>query len=69
TQENVTDLSGRGVGMEAVEREVKLLGGSIKVTSELNRGTRFDIRVPYILDLRKKMPSLTVVAGGQRPSA
>lgn len=51
TRENVTDLSGHGVGMEVVEREVKLLGGSIKVYSELYRGTRFDIRVPYILDL------------------
>lgn len=63
TQDNVTDLSGRGVGLEAVEREVKLLGGSIKVSSELYKGTRFDIRVPYILDLRKRAPSLTVVAG------
>jgi len=51
TNESVTDISGRGVGMEAVEREVKLLGGSIKVYSELYHGTRFDIRVPYILDL------------------
>jgi len=51
TRENVTDLSGHGVGMEVVEREAKLLGGSIKVYSELYRGTRFDIRVPYILDL------------------
>lgn len=51
TRDNVTDLSGQGVGMEAVEREVKLLGGEIKVYSELYRGTRFDIRIPHILDL------------------
>ncbi len=51
TRENVTDLSGHGVGMEAVEREVKILGGTIKVYSELYRGTRFDIRIPYIFDL------------------
>jgi two-component system chemotaxis sensor kinase CheA len=49
TRDDVTDLSGRGVGMEAVEREVKLLGGTIKVFSEPYRGTRFDIMVPYVL--------------------
>ncbi|MFY9287008.1 MAG: ATP-binding protein [Alphaproteobacteria bacterium] len=54
TRENVTDLSGHGVGMEAVDREVRQLGGVIKVYSELYRGTRFDIRVPYILDLHGK---------------
>lgn len=51
TSENVTDLSGQGVGMEAVEREVKQLGGSIKVYSELYKGVRFDIHIPYRLDL------------------
>ena len=62
TRENVTDLSGHGVGMEAVEREVKNLGGSIKVYSELYRGTRFDIRVPYILDLQRKPQNAPVMA-------
>jgi chemotaxis protein histidine kinase CheA len=52
TRDNVTDLSGQGVGMEAVEREVRLLGGTIKVYSELYHGVRFDIRVPYSMDLR-----------------
>ena len=51
TREKITDLSGRGVGLEAVHREVQLLGGQIKVYSELQRGTRFDIRVPYTFDL------------------
>lgn len=51
TRDQVTDLSGRGVGLEAVEREVKALGGTIKVFSELYRGTRFDIRLPNSLDL------------------
>lgn len=50
TRDSVTDLSGRGVGMEAVDREVKLLGGTIRVLSELYKGTRFDIRLPYTLD-------------------
>jgi two-component system chemotaxis sensor kinase CheA len=51
TRENVTELSGRGVGLEVVEREVNLLGGKIRVQSELYRGTKFDIAIPYSLDL------------------
>ncbi|MDE2029403.1 MAG: Hpt domain-containing protein [Alphaproteobacteria bacterium] len=51
TRDSVTDLSGRGVGMEAVEREVKELGGSIEVFSEMFQGTRFEIRVPYTLQI------------------
>jgi len=62
TRDNVTDLSGHGVGMEAVEREVNLLGGTIKVYSELYRGTRFDIRVPYIFDLNGKQESKPAAA-------
>jgi two-component system chemotaxis sensor kinase CheA len=54
TRDALTELSGQGVGMEAVEREVKNLGGSIRVVSELYRGTRIEIRIPYILDLRHK---------------
>jgi len=51
TRETVTDMSGHGVGMEAVEREVQNMGGTIEVFSELYRGTRFEIRVPYILSV------------------
>jgi two-component system chemotaxis sensor kinase CheA len=60
TKDNVTDLSGRGVGLEAVEREIKLLGGSIRVTSELYKGTRFEIKIPRIMELQKQ-PSLSVM--------
>jgi chemotaxis protein histidine kinase CheA len=52
TADEVTALSGRGVGMEAVEMEVSKLAGSIRVTSELYKGASFDIRVPYIMHLR-----------------
>lgn len=57
TCDYITDLSGHGVGMEAVEREVRLLGGTIKVHSELYKGTSFDIRVPYVLDLLARTPA------------
>lgn len=51
TREDVNIISGRGVGLEAVEREVRLLGGEIRVSSELYKGATFDIRIPYRLDI------------------
>lgn len=51
TKENVSLISGRGVGLEAVDREVSLLGGTIKVTSEIYKGAKFIIRIPYSVDL------------------
>jgi len=55
TKDAVTELSGRGIGMEAVEREVVLLGGTIKVASELYLGTTFDIRIPYSIELPQRV--------------
>lgn len=52
TSQAVTELSGRGVGMNVVKREVEDLKGSIEVFSELYRGTRFEIRVPYLMAVR-----------------
>jgi two-component system chemotaxis sensor kinase CheA len=52
TRDSVTDMSGRGVGLEAVKREVDLLGGTIKVYSEIQAGTKFDIKIPYSLDFQ-----------------
>jgi len=51
TSETVTNISGRGIGMEAVELEVKKLGGTIRVDSQLYKGTSFEIRVPYRVDI------------------
>jgi len=69
TRDSITDLSGHGVGMEAVEREVKLLGGTIAVQSELYKGTRFDIRIPYLLDLEDPKTVVPPPRNGQAPSA
>jgi two-component system chemotaxis sensor kinase CheA len=49
TAENVTDVSGRGVGMDVVKRNITLLGGSIDVDSELDKGSTFSIRLPLTL--------------------
>jgi two-component system chemotaxis sensor kinase CheA len=43
----VTDLSGRGVGMDVVRTNLDLIGGKIEITSRAQAGTTFTIRLPY----------------------
>jgi len=49
TAEKTTDLSGRGVGMDVVRRNIKELGGSVELKSELGRGTTTTITLPLTL--------------------
>lgn len=49
TADEVTNLSGRGVGMDVVNRNIDALRGQISVKSELGAGTRFIIRLPLTL--------------------
>ncbi len=49
TVEQVSDLSGRGVGMDVVRRNIKDLGGRVEVKSEMGVGTSFTIRLPLTL--------------------
>ncbi len=49
TAEVVTDVSGRGVGMDVVRRNIRSLGGTIEVKSEAGVGSRFTIRLPLTL--------------------
>jgi len=60
TRDDVTEMSGRGIGMNVVKREVDSLGGEIKVFSSLYLGTKFEIRVPYMLSIDNKKPSPSV---------
>lgn len=60
TKAQVTDISGRGVGMDVVQSRIRELSGSIQIQSELGRGTRFLIRVPLTLAI---LPTLLVQAG------
>ncbi|MBN1209029.1 MAG: chemotaxis protein CheA [Myxococcaceae bacterium] len=46
TAKDVTDISGRGVGMDAVKRVVENVGGTLEIDSEKGRGTRFTLRLP-----------------------
>jgi two-component system chemotaxis sensor kinase CheA len=49
TSEQVSELSGRGVGMDVVRKNVEALGGSISVRTRAGHGTRFTIRLPLTL--------------------
>lgn len=49
TARELTDISGRGVGMDVVRRNIKELGGSIEIDSSRGAGTKFTIRLPLTL--------------------
>ncbi|RKG85660.1 hybrid sensor histidine kinase/response regulator [Corallococcus sp. CA049B] len=53
TREQVSELSGRGVGMDVVKRKVETLGGSVGVQSRQGRGTTITLRLPQSLALMK----------------
>ena len=51
TNEKVTDISGRGVGMDVVKTKIAALGGTVDVISEMNKGTSFVIKLPLTLQI------------------
>ena len=63
TAEQITKISGRGVGMDVVKRNLDRIGGTIDVQTEPHKGTTMKLRVPITLAI---IPVLIVVAGKQR---
>ncbi|MCC5915399.1 MAG: chemotaxis protein CheA [Balneolaceae bacterium] len=55
SKDQVTDLSGRGVGMDVVRRNIEQLQGKIEVTSELGKGTKISIELPFTLAITDGM--------------
>ena len=55
TADKVTQVSGRGVGMDVVNSEVKQLGGSLRIDSEPGKGTTFTVRLPFTLALNQAL--------------
>ena len=61
-RERVTDVSGRGVGLDAVHEMVKAVRGTVRIFSEPGRGARFVMQLPLTLSV---MRSLLVEVGGE----
>ncbi len=59
TAEQVTQISGRGVGMDVVHSEVKQLGGSMSIESTPGEGTRFLIRLPFTVSVNRALMVLS----------
>ncbi len=55
TAGKVTQVSGRGVGMDVVANELKQLGGFLKIDSELGKGAVFTIRIPFTLAIAQAL--------------
>jgi two-component system chemotaxis sensor kinase CheA len=63
TAEKVTNVSGRGVGMDVVKTNVEKIGGTVDVQSSLGRGTTVRVKIPLTLAI---IPALIVTCGGDR---
>lgn len=55
TAKQVTQISGRGVGMDVVSNEVKELGGTLSIQSSLGKGTTFVVRLPLTLAINQAL--------------
>ncbi len=63
TAERVTNLSGRGVGMDVVKTNVEKIGGTVDVRSVRGAGTTLQLKIPLTLAI---VPALIVTSGAQR---
>jgi len=61
TAKKVTDLSGRGVGLDVVKTNIEVMNGSVRVESELGKGTTFILTLPLTLAV---IPALLVTTAG-----
>ena len=55
TAGNVTQVAGRGVGMDVVANEIKKLGGSLQISSVTGQGTNFTVRLPFTLAITQAL--------------
>lgn len=63
TADKITNVSGRGVGMDVVKTNIEKIGGSVDVLSEAGQGTTLKIKIPLTLAI---IPALIVTSGGER---
>lgn len=62
TAEKITNISGRGVGMDVVKKNIQSIGGQVELQSTVGTGTKVKIRIPLTLAI---IPGLVVRGGGQ----
>ena len=55
TATEVTQISGRGVGMDVVSSEIKQMGGTVSLESDVGQGTRITIRLPFTLAMSRAL--------------
>ncbi len=63
TAEKLTDVSGRGVGMDVVRRNIQSLGGNIEIISEIGKGSTIAIHLPLTLAI---MDGQSIAVGDER---
>jgi two-component system chemotaxis sensor kinase CheA len=63
TAEKITNVSGRGVGMDVVKTNIEKIGGTVDLQSKFGQGTTLRIRIPLTLAI---IPALVVTSGGER---
>jgi two-component system chemotaxis sensor kinase CheA len=63
TAEKVTNVSGRGVGMDVVKTNVEKIGGTVDVQSTAGKGTTVKVKIPLTLAI---IPALMMTSGGER---
>ena len=63
TAEKVTNVSGRGVGMDVVKTNIEKIGGTVDVHSKIGAGTTVRMKIPLTLAI---IPALIVTSGGER---
>lgn len=63
TAKEVTDVSGRGVGMDAVRSKIESLGGNVELDTRMGQGSRFTIRLPLTLAI---IQALLITVGDEK---
>jgi two-component system chemotaxis sensor kinase CheA len=63
TAETVTNVSGRGVGMDVVKTNIEKIGGTVEVQTRVGAGTTVKMKIPLTLAI---IPALLVTSGGER---
>jgi two-component system chemotaxis sensor kinase CheA len=63
TAEKITNVSGRGVGMDVVKTNIERIGGTVDLQTAVGKGTKVKIKIPLTLAI---VPALIVTSAGQR---